>query len=74
VLESSQVRYREPYNNARHSYISWCLMIGKNILLVAKEDGHSAQTMLSTLATWIEGAKKQTPGRSSASWKADRMP
>jgi integrase len=55
VLERTQTRYREPYN-ARHSYISWCLMIGKNILLVAKEDGHSVHTMLTTYARWTEGA------------------
>ena len=31
-------------------------MSGENVLLVAKEDGHSAQTMLSTYAAWTEGA------------------
>ena len=31
-------------------------MAGDNILLVAKEDGHSVQTMLATYAAWIEGA------------------
>ena len=46
---------REPYN-ARHSYISWRMMSGANLLLVAKEDGHSPQTMLSTYAAWTEGA------------------
>lgn len=30
-------------------------MIGENVLLVAKEDGHSAQTMLSTYAAWGHG-------------------
>jgi integrase len=48
VLESRSVRYRDAYN-ARHSYISWRLMAGDNILLVAKEDGHSVQTMLDTV-------------------------
>lgn len=28
-------------------------MIRENVLLVAKEDGHSAQTMLSTYVAWI---------------------
>jgi integrase len=55
VLEKARLRYREPYN-ARHSYISWRLMLGDNVLLVAKEDGHSAQTMLSTYAAWTDGA------------------
>jgi hypothetical protein len=31
-------------------------MIGTNILLVAEEDGHSVQTMLSTYAAWTKGA------------------
>jgi integrase len=55
ILEKTRIHYREPYN-ARHSFISWRLMIGENVLLVAKEDGHSAQTMLSTYAAWTEGA------------------
>lgn len=42
VLESRNVRYREPYN-ARHSCISWRLMAGHNIMLVAEEDGHSVR-------------------------------
>ena len=55
MVSKAQVRYREPYN-ARHSWISWRLMVGTNVLLVAKEDGHSIQTMLSTYARWTEGA------------------
>jgi hypothetical protein len=55
VLESRHVRYRDSYN-ARHSYISWRLMIGHNVLLVAEEDGHSVATMLSTYAAWTKGA------------------
>jgi hypothetical protein len=55
VLEKTKVRYREPYK-ARHSYIGWRLMSGANLLLVAKEDGHSTQTMLSTYAAWTEDA------------------
>ncbi len=46
VVAKTLVRYREPYN-ARHSWISWRLMVGANVLLVAKEDGHSIQTMRS---------------------------
>ncbi len=55
IIEKTGIRYREPYN-ARHTYISWRLMIGHNILLVAKEDGHSVSTMLTTYAAWTEGA------------------
>jgi hypothetical protein len=58
VLESRQIPYRDAYN-ARHSYISWRLMIGTNVLLVAQEDGHSVQTMLSNYATWTKGATEE---------------
>jgi integrase len=55
VLEKTCIAYREPYN-ARHSFVSWRLMVGHNVLLVAKEDGHSPHTMLTTYAAWTEGA------------------
>lgn len=45
ALQRMKVRYRDPYN-ARHSSVSWNLMIGKNPLWVAKQHGHSVQTML----------------------------
>jgi integrase len=47
-------RYREPYN-ARHSSVTWNLMIGKNPLWVAKQHGHGVQTMLETYAAWLDG-------------------
>ena len=47
-------RYREPYN-ARHSSVSWNLMIGVNPLKIAKQHGHSVQTMLETCAAWLDG-------------------
>jgi hypothetical protein len=50
-------RYRDPYN-ARHSSVSWNLMIGKNPLWVAKQHGHSVQTMLETYAAWLEGTSE----------------
>jgi integrase len=51
-------RYREPYN-ARHSFVSWNLMLGKNLLWVAKQHGHSVQTMLDTYGTWIDGSTQE---------------
>src|SRR5688572_21216620 len=57
VLEKTRVRYRDCYNT-RHSYISWSLMIGKNPLLLAEEDGHSVHTMLTTYARWTKGARE----------------
>ena len=57
TLQRMKARYREPYN-ARHSSVSWNLMIGKNPLWVAKQHGHSVQTMLEVYAAWTEGAKE----------------
>jgi integrase len=49
------IRYRKPYC-ARHSSVSWDLMIGHNPLWVAKQHGHSITTMLRVYAAWAEGA------------------
>jgi integrase len=54
-LERLDLRPRAPYK-ARHSFITWNLMIGKNALWVAKQHGHSAHLMLDVYANWIEGA------------------
>ena len=58
TLQRIKLRYRGPYN-ARHSSVSWLLMIGKNPLWVAKQHGHGVQTMLEVYAAWIEGAKAE---------------
>ena len=50
-----KIRYRKPYC-ARHSSVSWDLMIGRNPLWVAKQHGHSIATMLRVYAAWTEGA------------------
>jgi len=57
TLRKMKARYREAYN-ARHSSVSWNLMVGKNPLWVAKQHGHSVQTMLDTYAAWTEGARE----------------
>jgi hypothetical protein len=57
TLRRLKVRYREPYN-ARHSSVSWNLMLGKNLVRVAKQHGHSVQMMLSTYAAWLEGSQQ----------------
>jgi hypothetical protein len=41
---------------ARHSSVSWNLMLGKNPLEVAEQHGHSVPTMLAVYARWTEGA------------------
>jgi Phage integrase family len=55
TLESLQLRYRRPYA-ARHTFVSWNLMAGKNPLWVAKQHGHSLTTMLRVYAAWAEDA------------------
>jgi integrase len=36
--------------------VSWNLMLGKNPLWVAKQHGHSIETMLRVYAAWADGA------------------
>jgi len=50
-------RYREPYSE-RNSCVSRNLLLGKKLLWVAKQHGHSVQTMLVVYAAWIEGSKE----------------
>jgi hypothetical protein len=49
------IRRRGPYH-ARHSSVTWQLMLGKNLLWVAKQHGHSVEVMLRMYAAWLEGA------------------
>lgn len=51
TLRRLPMRYRKPYA-ARHSSVSWDLMIGRNPLWVAKQHGHSLLTMLRVYAAW----------------------
>jgi integrase len=54
-LQKLGIRQRGPYH-ARHSSVTWALMLGKNLLWVAKQHGHSVEVMLRMYAAWIEGA------------------
>jgi integrase len=54
-MKRAGIRRRRPYC-ARHSSVSWNLMIGKNPLWVARQHGHSVRTMLEIYAAWAEGA------------------
>lgn len=58
TLKRLPIRYRKPYV-ARHSSVSWNLMIGKNPLWVATQHGHSVLTMLSVYAAWTRGAREE---------------
>ena len=49
------IRTRRPYC-ARHSCVSWNLMLGKNPLWVARQHGHTVRTMLEVYAAWADGA------------------
>jgi hypothetical protein len=55
TLRRLKMRYRRPYA-ARHTSVSWNLMLVRNALLVAKEHGHRPLTMLTVYAAWTEGA------------------
>jgi integrase len=55
TLRRLPIRYRKPYT-ARHTSVSWNLMIGKNPLQVAKQHGHSVSTMFRVYSAWMQGA------------------
>jgi integrase len=55
MARNPAIRYRKPYC-ARHSSVSWDLMVGRNPLWVAKQHGHSITTMLRAYVAWAEGA------------------
>jgi integrase len=55
LARNPTIRYRKPYC-ARHSSVSWDLMVGRTPLWVAKQHGHSITTMLRAYAAWAEGA------------------
>jgi integrase len=54
-IKALNVRRRGPYH-ARHSSVTWQLMLGKNLLWVAKQHGHSVEVMLRMYAAWLDGA------------------
>ncbi len=54
-IKTLDIRRRGPYH-ARHSSVTWQLMLGKNLLWVAKQHGHSVEVMLRMYASWLDGA------------------
>lgn len=54
-IKALGIRRRGPYH-ARHSSVTWQLMLGKNLLWVAKQHGHSVEVMLRMYAAWLDGA------------------
>jgi integrase len=55
TLKKLAIRYRKPYA-ARHTSVSWSLMIGTSPLRTAKQHGHSVETMWRVYSAWMEGA------------------
>jgi hypothetical protein len=55
TLKQLAIRYRKPYS-ARHTSVSWNLMIGTGPLRTAKQHGHSVETMWRVYSAWMEGA------------------
>ena len=51
-IKALGIRRRGPYH-ARHSSVTWQLMLGKNLLWVAKQHGHSVEVMLRMYAAWL---------------------
>jgi len=54
AIKALGIRRRGPYH-ARHSSVTWQLMLGKNLLWVAKPHGHSVEVMLRLYAAWLDG-------------------
>jgi integrase len=65
------LRLRRPYC-ARHTSVSWNLMIGKPPLLVLQQHGHSMMTMLSTYAAWMRGATESDVAIIQAAMNSER--
>lgn len=55
VHKKLDIRPRVPYQ-LRHTSVTWNLMIGKNLLWVAANHGHSVAVMLKTYAKWLKGS------------------
>jgi len=62
TLRRLAIRYHKPYT-ARHTSVSWNLMIGRNPRLVAQQHGHRLLTMLMVYAAWTD-ERPETDSRS----------
>jgi hypothetical protein len=66
-----QIRYRRPYT-ARHTSVSWDLMIGRSALWVARKHGRSIATMLRFYAAWADGTLESDVEAIRASLNSER--
>jgi hypothetical protein len=55
TLKRLGIRHRKPYA-ARHTSVSWNLIVGKSPLRTAKEHGHSVETMWRGYSAWMQDA------------------
>ena len=67
----ANIRYRRPYT-ARHTSVSWDLMIGRGAPWVARQHGHSISTMLRFYAAWADGAPESDVERIRATPNSER--
>ena len=67
----TKIRYRRPYV-ARHTSVSWDLMIGRSALWVARQHGHSISTMLRFYAAWAGGTLESDVERIRAAINSER--
>jgi len=67
------VRYRRPYV-ARHTSVSWRLMVGEPPLWVAEQQGHSVITMFTVYAAWVRAARPEDVAALRAALDAPRRP
>jgi integrase len=67
----TKIRYRRPYI-ARHTSVSWDLMIGRSALWVARQHGHSISTMLRFYAAWAGGTPESDVERIRAAINSER--
>ena len=59
TLKRLPIRYRSPYH-ARHTSVSWQLMVGDNPMRVAEQHGHSELTMWTVYAAWVHGERGES--------------
>ncbi len=57
TLTRLPIRYRTPYH-ARHTSVSWLLMLGENPMWVASQHGHNEITMWTVYAAWARGERR----------------
>jgi integrase len=71
LLMTLKARYREAYN-ARHSFVSWNLMLGKNLLWVAKQMATACRQCWRSTASGLKAHSKPISKLFVVRWKRAR--